>query len=505
MTQQTAIRHLQDLRKTHPAWALLCARSAPYLISLLKPLIEDKSTSLTFEDAAEKLAIMLKEFDDEGEKEAILSGKERNPLAEARSELHEWIKRRLLVERRGSIFGTDSLQIAMGFVSELDSQRFMTSTASRLSTVQNAVEELSSNLNPDPKARIRRLERRISKDQKLLEKAKRGEIDVLSGDRAKESIREVFQLTMTLPNDMIRVAEAYQKEGRTIREQIAAEQSTRGDVLKHFLDSNDRLLRTPEGTVFDAFFAQLRETEDLERMRGSIEAILKNPHTVSALTSQQQRDFGTILKRLVDDSLRVIEARSSSEKSVQAFIDQNMSGDNRAVGRLLGEILGIALKVDWGSSAIRKSLAPLPPIAVFEGTVPSVSRYLISSPSAKEKGEFDLTPKELGFDDIKDEVSVLTGKLNRKAFANETIQILEASSERGFSISELYGLITPKDELDAISVWLQMCNEADVEEEGENRELFITQPQDEGGGKLIFTVPLIYLTSKSFKLYKFRG
>jgi hypothetical protein len=50
-------------------------------------------------------------------------------------ELRQWIRRSLIVERGGRIFATDALQAATVFVEGLDS-RIMTSTASRLSVVQ---------------------------------------------------------------------------------------------------------------------------------------------------------------------------------------------------------------------------------------------------------------------------------------------------------------------------------------------------------------------------------
>ena len=51
------------------------------------------------------------------------------------------LKRRLIVERDGRVFATDALEVAITFVESLDN-RFMTSTASRLSTVQREIENL---------------------------------------------------------------------------------------------------------------------------------------------------------------------------------------------------------------------------------------------------------------------------------------------------------------------------------------------------------------------------
>ena len=62
------------------------------------------------------------------------------------------LKRALVVEREGRLYPTDALAEALRFVAALG-ERIMTSTASRLSTVQREIESLEAKLNPDPKSR----------------------------------------------------------------------------------------------------------------------------------------------------------------------------------------------------------------------------------------------------------------------------------------------------------------------------------------------------------------
>ncbi len=59
----------------------------------------------------------------------------------ARRELRQWVKRGLIVERNGQLLATDALQRALLFLDSLEVQT-MTSTASRLATVQRAIEDL---------------------------------------------------------------------------------------------------------------------------------------------------------------------------------------------------------------------------------------------------------------------------------------------------------------------------------------------------------------------------
>ncbi len=93
------------------------------------------------EEAIERLALV---FSDHANDSEFDLG-EDHPLA-ARRELRQWIKRGLIVERSGKIMATDAFQKSLMFHRFLEDQS-MTSTASRLATVQRAIEILELQLS----------------------------------------------------------------------------------------------------------------------------------------------------------------------------------------------------------------------------------------------------------------------------------------------------------------------------------------------------------------------
>ena len=80
----------------------------------------------------------------------------------------------------------------------------MTSTGSRLSTVQREIENLAMMLDPDQQTRERNLKRRIELLERELSEVQKGNIKVLEGDAAVEGIREVYDLSMSLRADFRR-------------------------------------------------------------------------------------------------------------------------------------------------------------------------------------------------------------------------------------------------------------------------------------------------------------
>ncbi|MBL3591337.1 MAG: DUF3375 family protein [gamma proteobacterium endosymbiont of Lamellibrachia anaximandri] len=249
MTENTKsnARFLLNLKKHHPAWQLLVAHTGPLVISSLKSLFDENLNGIDLDSAIQVLSEVLQLSHEMGE---IESGGDY--LLEARREIRQWIRRGLVVEREGRLIATDALESAFRFVDGLDN-RIMTSTASRLSIVQREIENLESSTNPDPKSREALIRHKIAALETELASVQRGEVNVLPEQSAIESIREVYNLSMSLRNDFRRVEDSYREADQRLRQSIISEQSHRGNIVDSLLVSHEQLLQTDEGKVFDAF------------------------------------------------------------------------------------------------------------------------------------------------------------------------------------------------------------------------------------------------------------
>ena len=132
------IRRFVAMRRNHPAWLLLASPKGPLMLASLKTLLEVHPNGIDFEDAVEQLALVFADNANDSEFELD----DDHPLA-ARRELRLWLKRGLIVERNGQVLATDALQRSLQFL-DLIEDNTMTSTASRLATVQRAIETLEA-------------------------------------------------------------------------------------------------------------------------------------------------------------------------------------------------------------------------------------------------------------------------------------------------------------------------------------------------------------------------
>lgn len=478
-------------RNQHPAWILLATRRAPLILSCLKTLFEESNDGIPFEDAIQHLAGILGDHISQEQYEI----KQDNLPLQASRELREWIKRRLIVERDRRIFATDALELAITFVESLDN-RFMTSTASRLSTVQREIENLETHLNPNPANRISVLRRRIGDLERELHEAEVGNIGVLETHQAIEQIREVFNLATSLRADFRRVEDSWREADRVLRQSIIGEQYHRGEIVERLLNDQEALLNTPEGRVFDSFQQQLRLSAELTTMSERLRVILSHPSASDALNRIQRHELRWLVKRLVDESQTVLQARARSERDVRGFMKTGLAAEHHRVGHLLNELFSLALKFDWQRQAVRKKEVPLPPVGVALSGVSAIERLRFKEVDDEAEQTLDLSNHAADLAQIGDDFWDAFNGLDREALLQQTLELL-AQENRPIGLAELATLLPPEHDLETFAYWIGMAREAGIDVRDDQRE-YVALPDDEGH-LWRFNLPGIRMESQTLK------
>jgi len=443
-------------RQQHPAWQLLASRRAPLVIGCLKPLFEQAGGEIPLEDARTRLA-------------KILAAHANNPdfdiqsddfPALARKELREWIRKGLLAERGGLVFATDALQSSFHFVDGIRS-RMMTSTASRLATVQQRIEALESRIDPDQSKRTDYLKGKIRELEDELAKAERGEFEVLAGDHAAQEIREVYSLATSLRADFRRVEDSYREADRELRQSIIRDDHNRGEVVERLLAANEALVRTPEGQVFHGFYEQIARSNELDKMRHRLRRLLEFPDCADALTQRQAAELRGLVSRLVGESENVMRARARSEKDVRGFIKTGIAGEHHRVGKLLEAIFESVLQIDWSSQKLRRSPAPLHPIAPAQAQIPAPERLGYKSMETEEATALNFDAPGGALDALAESYLENLRELDRSALFDATLKQLR-EQDRPQSVAALAEAMPPEFDLETLAFWLNLARETDA-------------------------------------------
>lgn len=478
-------QRLIALRRNHPAWLLLASRNGPLILASLRALLEAHPGGIDFDDAVEHLAASFADYANDAEFEL---GDDH--ALTARRELRGWLKRGLIVEREGQLLATDALQRALLFLDSLEDQA-MTSTASRLATVQRAIENLEAQLSHSQTGREQTLKARIDSLSEELEKVRVGDFEVLDGPLAEEGIREVYQLATTLQSDFRRVEDSYREADRALRQRVLSEKRNRGEIVDELLSGHDALVQTVEGQVFESFYSQLVKSAELEEMKRRLRSILENSNAEQALERKQKADLRQLVSRLVQESERVIQARAKSERDVRSFLKSGLADEQVRVGALLQEILQAALEVDWQSQKVRRAAGPLPPVAVSTPNLPIVGRYLVKQLNADEPADLDLSVAEADPAAMDAEFWQAYHALDRAQLFESTIARLQEVG-KPLTIGELANALPPTHNLETLAYWLAMARQAGIEV-GDGQEAI--DLLREGGGGTRFHVPVVELTN----------
>lgn len=474
-------------RRSDPAWLLLASRNGPLTIACLKLMVDAHPEGIEFEDAVENLAQLFADFANDSEFDF-----DDNHALAARRELRQWIKRGLIVERDGQMLATDALQRALRFVDALEDQT-MTSTASRLATVQRAIETLEAQLTRNQQARAAAIEARIKTLQGELAAVESGDFEVLAGRPAEEGIREVYQLAISLRADFRRVEDSFREADRSLRQRIIGQQQNRGEVVDELLDGHEALVQTNEGQVFDGFYQQLVKSAELEMMKQRLRSILESESCNNALQRKQKGDLRLLVSRLVQESERVIQARARSERDVRGFLKSGLADEQIRVGAILQEIFRVAMEVDWTSQKTRRLPSPLPPVTIANSNLPLVERLLVKEIGGDADEELDFTITEAEPEELEDEFWQAWEALDRVELFESTVAHLQAKG-KPLTLGELAEALPPTHDLETLAFWLTMAREAGIEP-GDDRETIDLVGQDD---KLTrFDTPLVRLDSVS--------
>ena len=481
-----------QLRKHHPAWQLLAATKGPLVIAVLQALFKETSEGIEFDSVVLDLAQLIRE---QQENDEIDCGSDCQQ--DARREIRSWIKRGLLQERQGQLLATDALDSALRFVQGLE-QRIMSSSASRLATVQREIEHLEGSLNPNPEQRADFIQNKIKDLEVELAQVKKGHVEVLSVDQAVESIRDIYALSISLSHDFRRVEDSYRDADHQLRQSIIAEQNHRGEIVDKLLDSHEQLLETAEGKVFNGFYQQLARVLELEKMKQQLRNIVSHDSAKKALTAIQQSDLRWLIMRLVMESERVVKARARSEKDVRGFLKTGLAAEHHRVGQLLNDVFASAMALDWSSQKFRRADSPLLPVAIANNGLPLIERIRFKQWKSDVSEVLDLIPKNIQLEELDEEFWESFDSLNQQALLDQTTQLLE-KHQGEMSVADIADELPPQYDLEAVSLWLSMAMASDTVKTGQYEQFEISH----NNTRVRFSVPQVALNIKAVKAMDF--
>ena len=258
------------------------------------------------------------------------------PDGKAREHCNSWVRKKWL---NRALKGDDeeySLTAAsldaLAFTDRLIHRR-STASESRLKQIIDAVARLATEANPDPTARVRRLDEEIAR---------------LSGERLswesatyapapthelREQLDGITDLIRHLPSDFKRVSDSVYEMHKKFIAETSEHGMSRGDMLREFFAVHDLLTASDEGRAFAGLMTLLSNTREQAALRRDLTDLLQQDFAAT-LTREERALLRDLLKNLVGHSQIVQDTYRRLTQSLERYVDNRVEDDGLLSNRL---------------------------------------------------------------------------------------------------------------------------------------------------------------------------
>ncbi|MBC7550203.1 MAG: DUF3375 family protein [Cellulomonas sp.] len=249
---------------------------------------------------------------------------------------NEWVSRqwvnRALVDRVEQYSLTASTLDVLSFTDRLVDHR-STASESRLKQILDAVSRLSGEADPDPRARIDRIDEQVAALQSQRTALLDGDAAVPASSALHEQLDNIMDLSRHLPADFKRVSDSVYEMHRRFVGDAQEGPVNRGEALRAFFAEHDLLETSDEGKAFRGLMRLWGNHGAQTALRKDIESLLSQDFAAEP-TAEQRRPLRSLPRMLVDCAEEVQETYRRLTQSLERYVQSQHRSDRGLRSRL---------------------------------------------------------------------------------------------------------------------------------------------------------------------------
>ncbi|MEO7427650.1 MAG: DUF3375 domain-containing protein [Fibrobacteria bacterium] len=382
---------LETLRRVHPAWRLLAADHAPFIIGFLdSAFIEPNVRSLPEPELLTRLEDHLFHLRERNGGEAF----KRTPkeyLDEWASPARAWLRKFYPPEGDEPHFDlTSATEKAIEWVKGLGVRQFV-GTESRLMTVFELLRQLAEGTEENPQIRIAELEKRRDRIEAEIRGIREGRLNVMEPTQIRDRFLQMASTARGLLGDFREVEQNFRGLDRSVRDRIAAWDGSKGSLLQDVFGESDVIRDSDQGRSFQAFWDFLMSPARQEEFTSLLATVMSLPALAELAPDRRLLKIHFDWLLAGEQAQRTV-ARLSAQ--LRRYLDDQAALENRRIMLLLKSIERHAIAV--------REFPPAGDWMEMDHTAPSMEipleRPLYSPPLKPVISDVDLRPGEGGFD-----------------------------------------------------------------------------------------------------------
>ena len=364
---------IEGLRRTHPAWRLLAADTAPLVVSFLhRTFIIPNVRALSQPDLLSRLDDFLYDLrriseDDAPKRQA------GDYLGDWSADERGWLRRYYPPNSDEPHYDlTPATEKALDFVATLFESRPV-STESRLLTVFELLRQLTEGTETNAETRVAELERRRAAIDANIRRLREGHVDLMDAAQIKDRFLQLAATARGLLSDFRAVDQSFRDLDRDVRERIATWEGGKGTLLEDVFGERDLIADSDQGKSFRAFWDFLMSPARQDELTIRLAAVLANP-AVQELGPDRR------LLRVHYDWLEAGEVAQRTvarlSEQLRRYLDDRAFLENRRIMQLIREVeqSALAVRADPPDGPFTELDEPMPAIDL------SMDRPLFSLP-----------------------------------------------------------------------------------------------------------------------------
>ena len=261
----------------------------------------------------------------------------------------------------GVYFLTSASKDTIAWTTGLANRRMVSAT--RVSTILEAIESMADLVDPDRASVIARLEARIREQKAQLERLRNGaELAEATLDEFVQRFDHISHLMATIPADFRSVAENFTAAKRRIFELLLTGQDPAGEIMAQASGDALGVIRsTHSGKAFEGVVDLLRDSSTVAELRSNIARIMTHEFA-DGLTAGERATFADITAVFTGNVEAVLEGPRKISIAVEGALERHVIRSESRTG------------VDEAIRAARSALLSFAGRSVAVGVVPTVAR-----------------------------------------------------------------------------------------------------------------------------------
>jgi hypothetical protein len=360
--------------RAQPLWRLLASDNGPAVIGLLQSHLYENERSLPASILHERIGRDL---------EMLRSQGEVFPQT-AQAYVANWLTEGFLERHFPQGTTEEEYELstatveAIRFVSSI-TQPHSAATESRLALVIQALVKLAEDTDENQSRRIDRL--RLEKDRidKEIDAIQKGQMRVLSAERALERTREILSLADGLTGDFRRVRDQFEQLNRNLREKLMDNEGNRGEVLGSMFLDIDLITDSEAGRTFNAFWHLLTNPDQRAIFDQALDSVMSRDF-VDQLDTKDRRFLLRMTRSLLDQGGDVHKVMQTFARSLKRFVQSREYLEQRRLNQLLNEAQHAALAL---KDKVKATESLQYTLELTSSRLRSLSQWVLYDPSLK--------------------------------------------------------------------------------------------------------------------------